>query len=122
MEQTMDWEQQQMERGEAQRADVVDSRKQLRGAKAEDMVDENRARPEHDQRPDCHQSHTSTRPLSTGALLDETDRRRHDYDPSCSRSFLRTRRPSSASCSGFFSRSEEHTSELQSQSNLVCRL
>src|SRR6266478_9410557 len=39
--------------------------------------------------------------------------------PSCTGTARRPRRCSSRSCS---TRSEEHTSELQSQSNLVCRL
>src|SRR2546430_4478099 len=35
---------------------------------------------------------------------------------------LQPRRPETVKCSSFPYRSEEHTSELQSQSNLVCRL
>src|SRR2546430_8929488 len=35
---------------------------------------------------------------------------------------MSTSAPMSATCSGPCKRSEEHTSELQSQSNLVCRL
>src|SRR2546430_10304944 len=37
-------------------------------------------------------------------------------------SMLKILRPQNVAASGFQSRSEEHTSELQSQSNLVCRL
>src|SRR2546430_15112131 len=42
--------------------------------------------------------------------------------PSCARAFSSTPHDRMAKSASFTSRSEEHTSELQSQSNLVCRL
>src|SRR2546430_7074066 len=42
--------------------------------------------------------------------------------PAASTAPLRVRTPAGTPCTRPVSRSEEHTSELQSQSNLVCRL
>src|SRR2546430_13275067 len=58
---------------------------------------------------------TLFRSQPTGALSSEI---RHNANVHHAQGFGRTRLQCSASCG----RSEEHTSELQSQSNLVCRL
>src|SRR2546427_8525103 len=52
--------------------------------------------------------------LSDAGLLERVDRFQRDGKP-----YVRYREPASGET---FLRSEEHTSELQSQSNLVCRL